>query len=304
MKAGNKKRVLCLARTAGFCFGVRRAIRMAHILAKKSVAPRATLASPRLRGEPGEVNMLGDLVHNQDVIALLEKSGIKKIARLGNGRNKILLIRAHGAGKHLITKAGKRGYKIADATCPMVRAIHKIVKKMDKKGYRIIVIGDRHHDEVQGIVGQITKKTLIIDKTENIPWPQIKKINKAAIVVQSTQSMEHVLPIVDTLKSKVEEIKFFNTICRPTRMKQAEMKNLPRLNDVVIIIGSRESANTRRLFEISREINPRSYWIESADQIKPRWFRNAKKIGITAGASTPDSATSAVIARIRNMTVT
>jgi len=106
------------------------------------------------------------------------------------------------------------------------------------------------------------------------------------------------------LKSKVEEIKFFNTICRPTRMKQAEMKNLPRMNDVVIIIGSRESANTRRLFEISREINPRSYWIESADQIKPRWFRNAKKIGITAGASTPDSATSAVIARIRNLTVT
>jgi len=279
------KCVIHVARTAGFCFGVRRAIRMAEELAETG----------------GKIHMLGDLVHNQDVIARLEKAGITKIARLGNGRGKILLIRAHGAGKRLMIQARRRGYKIVDATCPMVHAIHKKVREMDRKGYRIIVLGNRRHEEVQGIVGQIAGKTLVIDSIENIPWPQIKKIRKAAIVVQSTQNMDHILPIVAALRKKNDSVVFFNTICRPTRMKQAEMKTLPRLNDVVIVIGARFSANTRRLFEISRPLNPRSYWIESAAQLKQAWFKNAKSIGITAGASTPESATRSVIERIRRL---
>ena len=274
-----------LARTAGFCFGVKRAIRMAHELAMSG----------------GIIHMLGDLVHNQDVITRLEKAGIKKISRLGNGHGKTLLVRAHGADKRLIAKARKHGYKIVDATCPMVRAIHKIVMRMDGKGYRIIVLGDRRHEEVQGIVGQIAKKTPIIDRIENIPWPQIKKIRKAAIVVQSTQSTDHILPIVAALKGKIKELKFFNTICRPTRMKQAEMKTMPLNHDVVIVIGSRFSANTRRLYEISRALNRHSYRIESAAEIRPSWFQNAGTVGVTAGASTPQSATRSVIKRIREM---
>jgi 4-hydroxy-3-methylbut-2-enyl diphosphate reductase len=280
-----KTAIIHLARTAGFCFGVKRAIRMAEELSRSG----------------GDIHMLGDLVHNQDVIARLEKAGIKKILRLGNGRNKILLIRAHGAGKRLISQARKSGYEIVDATCPMVRAIHEIVRKMDRKGYRIIVLGNRRHEEVQGIVGQVAKKTLIIDRLENIPWPQIKKIRKAAIVVQSTQNMDHVLPIVAALEEKIRRVKFFNTICRPTRMKQAEMKTMPLKHDVVIVIGSRSSANTKRLYQIARSLNPRSYWIESAGQPRQAWFKNAGSIGITAGASTPQSATRAVIARIRKL---
>jgi len=281
-----KKCAIHLAKTAGFCFGVRRAIRMAEELARSGDI----------------IHMLGDLVHNQEVIARLEKTGITKISRLGNGHGRILLIRAHGAGRRLMSLARRHGYKIADATCPMVHAIHKKVREMDKKGYRIIVLGDRRHEEVQGIVGQIAGKTLVIDRLENIPWPQIKKIRRAAIVVQSTQNMDHILPIVAALREKIKDLKFFNTICRPTRMKQAEMRTLPRLNDVVVVIGSRLSANTRRLFEISSKLNPRSYWIESAAQINPRWLKNAKSIAITAGASTPQSTTRAVIKRIRQLT--
>jgi (E)-4-hydroxy-3-methyl-but-2-enyl pyrophosphate reductase len=275
-----------LAKTAGFCFGVRRAIRMANELA----------------GSGGRVYMLGDLVHNQEVIARLAKAGIKKITRLGNGRGKTLLIRAHGASKALMAQVNKHGYSVADATCPMVHAIHKIVRRMDSQGYRIIVLGDRRHEEVQGIVGQIRRKTLVIDRIANIPWQKIKKYKKAAIVVQSTQDTDHVLPIVEALRKKINSIDFFNTICRPTRMKQAEMKTLPAENDAVIVIGSRSSANTKRLYQIARALNPRSYWIESAAQLKPAWFKNARSIGITAGASTPESATRAVIARIRKMT--
>jgi len=282
-----KTTTIHLARTAGFCFGVKRAIRMAHELAQSG----------------GTIHMLGDLVHNQEVIAKLEKAGMKKISRLGNGCDKTLLIRAHGTGKHHITQARKRGYKIVDATCPMVRAIHEIVRRMNGKGYRIIVLGDRRHEEVQGIVGQIEKKTLIIDRIEHIPWPQIKKIRKAAIVVQSTQNMDHILPIVAALKGKTNELKFFNTICRPTRMKQAEMKTMPLSHDVIIIIGSRSSANTRRLYEISRALNPRSHRIESAAEIRPSWFKNAGTVGITAGASTPQSATRSVIERIKKINI-
>lgn len=301
-----------LARTAGFCFGVKRAIRMAHELAQcngtplarhwRGFARRALPASSSRRGEPGRVCMLGDLVHNRHVICQLEKAGIKKIARLGNGRGKTLLIRAHGAGNRLMEQARRRGYTIADATCPMVRAIHKIVRQMDRRGYRIIVLGDRRHEEVQGIVGQIRKKPIVIESRARIPWNQIRPIKRAAIVVQSTQNMDEIIPIVGNLKLKIKEVKFFNTICRPTRMKQTEMKVLPLQNDVVIVIGSRSSANTKRLYQIARALNPRSYWLESAAQIKKAWFKNAHSIGITAGASTPESATRAVTARIRQIT--
>ncbi|MDO9543436.1 MAG: 4-hydroxy-3-methylbut-2-enyl diphosphate reductase [Kiritimatiellia bacterium] len=280
-----KTAVIHLAKTAGFCFGVRRAIRLAYELAQSG----------------GTTHMLGDLVHNQEVIARLEKAGIKKISRLGSGHGKILLVRAHGAGKRLLVKAQRRGYAIADATCPMVHTIHKIVRKMDRKGYRIIVLGDRRHEEVQGIVGQIGKKTLVIDRIDRIPLATIKKIKKAAIVVQSTQNMDNILPMVSALRGKIKEVRFFNTICKPTRMKQAEMKDLPRFNDVVIVIGSRASANTRRLFEISRSLNPRSYWIEKAAEIKPGWFKKARRIGITAGASTPELTTRSVIGKIRKI---
>lgn len=302
-----KKRVICLARTAGFCFGVRRAIRMAHALVRSGGKTQASAVAHRAMADkspeasPRRVHMLGDLVHNQEVIAKLEKAGIKKISRLGRGRGKTLLIRAHGAGRHLIARARARGYKIADATCPMVRAIHQIAVKMDAAGYRIIVLGDRHHEEVQGIVGQITRKPVVIDRIDNVPWSLIGRIGKAAIVVQSTQDMDHIMPIVAALKAGIKEVRFFNTICRPTRMKQAEMKILPGMNDVVIIIGSRASANTRRLYEISRALNPRSYWIQSAGEINPLWFRKAKRIGITAGASTPESTTRAAITLIQNL---
>lgn len=281
-----KKYFIHLAKTAGFCFGVRRAIRIAREITQSG----------------REIHMLGDLVHNQDVISQLEKSGIKKISRPGNGRGKTLLIRAHGAGRNSILIARRRGYHIVDATCPMVKAIHKIVRRMDNKGYRIIVLGDRRHEEVQGIVGQINKMPMVIENIRQITGVKTGKIKKAAVVVQSTQNTDDILPIAGALRSKIKEVRFFNTICRPTRMKQAEMKILPVENDVVIVIGSRSSANTKRLYQIARALNPRSYWIESAAQLKQAWFKNACRIGLTAGASTPESATRAVIARIRKIT--
>jgi 4-hydroxy-3-methylbut-2-enyl diphosphate reductase len=262
-----------LAKSAGFCFGVRRALDIAFNTAQAGV----------------RAYMLGDIVHNEDVAREIEKSGIKKIKRLGNGKDKTLLIRAHGIGRQALKEARRLGYHVIDATCPMVREIHKIAIEMEGEGYKIIVIGDKKHDEVQGIIGQLKTRAVIIDGRDRIPLPALKRIERACVVVQSTQNMQRALEIVGTLKKVIPELKFFNTICNPTRIKQEEIKAMPLENDIMIIIGSKNSANTKRLYEISKSLNIKSYWVNSKKEIKKAWFKNAREVGVTAGASTPES---------------
>ncbi|MFA5115297.1 MAG: 4-hydroxy-3-methylbut-2-enyl diphosphate reductase [Candidatus Omnitrophota bacterium] len=261
-----------LAKSSGFCFGVKRAIEIAAETAKGNK----------------KVFMLGDIVHNEDVSRQVRKKGIIKTSRLIKGKGRILLIRAHGTSATVIQKARALGYEIVDATCPMVKEIHRIAKDMEKKGYRIIIIGDKKHDEVRGITGQLKTPALVIDNPKGIPASIIKKLKKIAVVVQSTQNIENVDRIMKPLKKLTGELKFFNTICRPTTVKQQEIKKMPSGNDVMIIIGSASSANTRRLYEISKSQNPRSFWVNSRKEIKLRWFKDAKTAGVTAGASTPD----------------
>jgi 4-hydroxy-3-methylbut-2-en-1-yl diphosphate reductase len=262
-----------LAKSAGFCFGVKRALDIAF----KTVASGA------------DVYMLGDIVHNEEVIKQLRKAGVRKVKRLAPGRNKIFLIRAHGTGVATFEKAKNLGYIIIDATCLMVKEIHKIASGAEKKGYPIIVIGDKKHDEVSGILGQLKNKAIVIDRLENIPLKSIRKLKKAAVVTQSTQNIEKVMEIVSALKKHIPGLKFFNTICNPTRIKQSEIKTLPLENDVMVILGSKNSANTRRLYEISKSLNEKSYWVASKKEIKPGWFKRARSVGVAAGASTPES---------------
>ncbi|MCM8797508.1 MAG: 4-hydroxy-3-methylbut-2-enyl diphosphate reductase [Candidatus Omnitrophica bacterium] len=268
-----------LAKSAGFCFGVKRALKIA-------------LDTTRSRKK---IVMLGDIVHNEDVARQINKMGIKKIKKLSCGKGKTLLIRAHGAGTKIFDKAKRSGYNIIDATCPMVKEIHKIAKAMELKGYRIIIIGDKNHDEVLGIIGQLKDKAILIDKPREISAKKFKKLKKACIIVQSTQNMEMALRIVGVLKKYVKNLKFFNTICLPTRIKQEEIRKMPKENDAMVIIGSKTSANTRRLYEISKSLNKRTYWIESEKEINSDWFKNVKSVGVTAGASTPDYTTQKAI---------
>ena len=274
-----------VAKSAGFCFGVRRALKIAH----------------ETVGSGAKVEMLGDIVHNEDVVREIEKTGIRKIKRLTNGDGKILLIRAHGTSKSIIDKANSLGYKIVDATCPKVKDIHRIALEMEQKGYTIIVIGDKKHDEVYGIIGQIKSRALVIDNPENFTLKTIDKIKKAAVLVQSTQEQGKVLTIVDALKPHTNELKFFNTICKPTIIKQEEIKCMPLQNDVMIIIGSKTSANTKRLYDISKSLNKRSYWVQSRSEIKPGWLMNTKSVGVTSGASTPDTTTEDIVNYIKQI---
>lgn len=275
-----------LAKSAGFCFGVKRAL---------EIALQTTSTNKK-------VCMLGDIVHNEEVAKQIAQSGIKKISRLSSNQGVTLLIRAHGASLNVFNKAAKLGYKIVDATCPMVKEIHKIAKDMEKKGYRIIVIGDKNHDEVHGIVGQLKKMALVIEGMKNLPLNRIKKIKKACLVVQSTQNLNKVLEIADALKKYIPNLVFFNTICKPTRIKQEEIRTLPLKNDLMIIIGSKTSANTKRLYEISRTLNKKTWWVSSRKDIRSFWFKNAHSVGLAAGASTPKNTINEIISYIRLIT--
>ncbi|MBN1912989.1 MAG: 4-hydroxy-3-methylbut-2-enyl diphosphate reductase [Candidatus Omnitrophica bacterium] len=277
---------ISLAKSAGFCFGVKRAIDMAL---KTSLSHK-------------NVYVLGDIVHNEDVVREIEKTGIKKAKRLSSGKNKVFLIRAHGTSRQVIEKAKGLGYDIIDATCPMVKEIHRIVEEMDNRGRKIIVIGDKKHDEVRGIIGHAKQKAMVIDDKKNIPLAAIKKFKKACVVVQSTQNTEKVQEIVAILKKYIAELEFFNTICNPTRQRQEEVKKMPGQNDVMIIIGSKNSANTKRLYQISKSLNKKSHWVSQKEDIKAVWFKNAHSIGVTAGASTPESTTEKIISYIQALT--
>ena len=274
-----------LAKTAGFCFGVKRAIKMALETAEKDTP----------------IEMLGDIVHNEEVIKQVSGKGIQKVSKISSGKEKILIIRAHGAEKKIFEDAEKLGYSIVDATCPMVTEIHNIVKKMENNGYKIIIIGDENHAEVKGIAGQLSEKPFIISSKDSIPYQETNQIKKAAIVIQSTQMIENAEEIHDALKPNIAELKFFNTICKTTKSKQAEIKTLPLENDVVIIIGSKKSANTNRLYQISKSLNKNTYQVMSEKEIDPSWFKGARKVGVSAGASTPDEAIEKVVNYLKSI---
>ena len=172
---------------------------------------------------------------------------------------------------------------------------------MEQKGYTVIVIGDKLHDEVRGIVGQLKTKARVFDGPADPALRQLKTIKKAAVVVQSTQNIDKVQAVLNILKKRVHTMVFFNTICRPTTVKQQEIRIMPLVNDVMLIIGSRSSANTRRLYEISKSLNRKSYWINSKKDIRRAWFSGASSVGVTAGASTPDSTIKDVISYLKKL---
>lgn len=243
--------------------------------------------------------MLGDIVHNEHVVRELDEAGIRVVDSLEQVESGILMIRAHGATPGIYEAARRKGLMLIDATCPLVLEIHKFAKQLEKEGYTIIVIGDHGHDEVVGIAGQV-ESAMIISSPEETEQA-VGKLSRIGIVVQSTQNIENVQKIVSTLSAKCRELKFFNTICTPTTHHQQEIRVLPKENDLMIIIGSRTSANTCRLTAISKELNPGTYQVESADDVMSEWFEGVASVGISAGASTPDSIIQQVIKRIQEI---
>ena len=274
---------ILLAKDAGYCFGVRDAVNLAYDTAKKH----------------GDVYMLGDIVHNESVVADLNKAGakvVKNIDEVPDG--KPILFRAHGTSVETWKNAQSKDMNIIDATCPLVEEIHDEVKKLSKEGRKIIVIGDHGHDEVVGIASQVSDAIIVSNIEEAM---KLRKMKKAGVVSQSTQTIENVQKIINIIMTKVYDLNFVNTICFPTKRNQNQIKDLAKQCDVMIVIGSFTSANSKRLTLLAKEINDRSYQVTNADEIKVEWFTGAKTVGLSAGASTPDNIIDDVLNKIKTI---
>ncbi|MBI4531807.1 MAG: 4-hydroxy-3-methylbut-2-enyl diphosphate reductase [Candidatus Latescibacteria bacterium] len=272
-----------LAKSAGFCFGVERAIEIA-------------LDSTE---HYDNVWMLGDIVHNEHVVNQIGEAGIHVTKKLPDIPDGTLLLRAHGTVPEIYQKAREQGLNIVDATCPLVLDIHDTAKELEAEGYQLVIIGDHGHDEVVGIAGQVSHEAIVVaspDEAQNL-----KRLKKAGVVVQSTQDIDNVRAIIAELILKCREMKFINTICGPTTRHQNEIRKMPHVNDVMIIVGSRTSANTLRLTQISTALNPHTYQVQSADDVDPSWFNDAETVGVSAGASTPDWVIDEVVKRIEEI---
>ena len=272
-----------LAKDSGYCFGVRDAVNLAYKTVDKE----------------GEVYMLGTIVHNEKVVEDLDAAGAKVVDSLDDiPADASVLFRAHGTSPSIWEKARQKNINIIDATCPLVTEIHQDIQELDKEGRKCIIIGDHGHDEVIGIASQVKKPIIIANKDEAL---KLKKIKKAGIVSQSTQMIENVREIINILVGKVYDLRFVNTICFPTRRNHDQIKDLAVICDVMIIIGSFTSANSKRLTQLSKERNKRSYQVKSALDLKNIWFKECKTVGISAGASTPDDIINEVIKEIKKI---
>jgi len=272
-----------VAKDAGYCFGVRDAVNLAYDTAQAY----------------GEVYMLGTIVHNERVIKGLSDVGAKVVESLDDvPPDKPLLFRAHGTPPELWEAASNKNLKLIDGTCPLVTEIHQEIKKLDDEGRRTIIIGDHGHDEVIAIAAQV-KNPIIISNIEEAK--SLRKMKMAGVVSQSTQMIENVQEIMNVLMEKVFDLRFINTICFPTRRNHEQIKELAINNDVMIIIGSFTSANSKRLAQLSLERNKRSFQVTSANDLEASWFKDCDSVGISAGASTPDDVIEEVIVRIKEV---
>ena len=188
---------------------------------------------------------------------------------------------------------------IIDATCPLVEEIHDEIKILEKEGRKIIIIGDHGHDEVIGIASQVKNAVIVANPDEA---NALRKTKKAGVVSQSTQTIENVQEIINILMSKVFDLRFVNTICFPTKRNQEQIKELAEACDLMIVIGSFTSANSKRLTQLAKERNKLSFQVTCANDVDESWLENVETVGISAGASTPDNIINEVIDKIKLIT--
>ena len=261
-----------IAKTAGFCYGVRRAVDEVYRLAEEK-QPIATL---------------GKLIHNRQVVDDLEKRGVQVYASVEDiPAGVTVIIRTHGVGEDVIRRIQERGISYIDLTCPFVEKIHRIVREHYQKGYQIIIIGNKKHPEVIGINGWCNREACIVyaGDAENFERYAQKDV---CIVAQTTINREIFGEIVRIIKNTCQRAIVFDTICNATKERQTETDRLARESDMMFVVGGRESSNTRKLYDIAKANCPKTYFIETFEDI-PQNIYNNKKIGITAGASTPGS---------------
>lgn len=288
---------ITLSEYAGFCEGVDRAYEIIRKAAKNS-----RVAKP--------IYVLGSLVHNQDVVKKIEELGVKKLhvekdlfQLLDGMKGKIgtLVITAHGMGPKIYEYARQKNINLIDTTCPRVIKAQRLAQVFFNRLYQIVIVGDRDHKETKGINEWAREEAVFVENNKDLKNLKLDARKKIAVLSQTTQDEEFVHKVAKFIRKKYPMAKVAETICNTTHNRQQEVKNLARENDAVIIIGSPDSANSTRLWDIAKRLNCNSYFVEQAPQIKKEWIANCKKVGVTAGASTPKWVIKEVVGCLRKI---
>ena len=275
-----------IAAHAGTCYGVQRALDMAL-----AAAPQAA--------QDAQVHTLGPLIHNPIVVRELEQAGVGLAETLDDAATGTVIIRAHGVVPQVIDAAGERGLNVVDATCPYVKKVHVAAERLVRGGYRVIVVGEPGHPEVEGILGHAGDDAQVVSCAADADELALK--GKVGLVVQTTQTAQNLAEIVAAITPRVQELRVINTICAATSERQQAAATLASRCDCMVVVGGKNSGNTRRLAQICADACERTHHIEEASELQAEWFANAQHIGITAGASTPQEHIERAVARIKEL---
>ena len=260
---------ILIAKSAGFCFGVKRATQMAFDAADNYTS----------------LQSLGPLIHSPQMVKKLEDRGIRVCQQVNEADGEAIVVRSHGVTAEEFAALKGCGKVIVDATCPFVTKAQKYAKDLSDAGYLLVLVGEAHHPEVQGIVSYAAGEVMVVASPEEAA--ELPKNRKIGIIAQTTQSIENFRKIVGVCMEKTRHLKIYNTICDATSVRQEEAVAIAAQVDLMLVVGGYNSANTTRLAGLCREQGTPTYHVETASAIDPLWFEGVKKVGLTAGASTP-----------------
>ncbi len=261
-----------IAKTAGFCWGVRRTV------------DKVLEVADQRRGSP--VVTLGPIIHNPQAVARFREKGVGTVNAIGEvADGTTVVVRTHGAVREEIQKAEARALEVVDGTCPYVKYPQTVAQRLSREGYHVVIVGDASHAEIKGVMSYVEGPCTVVKPGGEIPTIAA---NKVAVIAQTTCIGAEFARVVGALATRHREVRAVDTICSDTDERQADARSLAAEVDAVVVVGGKNSANTRHLAEICREIQPRTWHVETEAELQPEWFDGCCTVGLSAGASTPD----------------
>ncbi|MDD5422854.1 MAG: 4-hydroxy-3-methylbut-2-enyl diphosphate reductase [Candidatus Omnitrophota bacterium] len=275
---------IVLAEKIGFCFGVKRAIEMAQAALKKR----------------GPIYSLGSIIHNAQVVDDLSSKGLKVVKDIRGIKEGTIVISSHGISPKIAARISKQGLRLIDTTCPFVLNAQRIAKRLSDEGYAVVIVGDVNHPEVKALVDFVKHGVSVVKGKKEAARLRVRHSDRVSIISQTTQSTDNFLDVVKTIiEKRPKEIRIFNTICKDAEERQGAARRLARRVDVMLTVGGKDSANTKRLFEVCKEVLKRSFLVESKNELRGKKFMPGYTIGITSGASTPEWVVRQVVSKIK-----